>query len=139
VSDLTLPPVYTLRELQGHFVRMLPGKRQTWRETKSIKNADGLSYLCPVCFHRNKGSVGTEHILNWFLERGVPASFTPGPGRWAFKGTSLDDITFIGTENHSYSVAIIEHWHGYVENGTVRVDQVLSVHTKHKPSKKKRS
>jgi hypothetical protein len=125
----SLPPVYKLSELNGKLVRMIPGKRQSWREEKDIRKADGVQYLCPVCFHRNGGSKGTESILNWFLGRGVPASWTPGPGRWNVKGTGLDDLTFV--EPGSYSVNITGHWHGFVENGTVRVDQV------HPPQKAK--
>lgn len=153
-NPLPLPPVYRLSELEGTLVRITKrakdGTVKQYAPVKDLRKAHGVTYLCPVCFHRNGGPVGTEHVLHWFTQAKLPAHATPGPGRWNTAGTKLDDLTFVAPG--SFSVNMIGHWHGWIENGTVKVDSVQSVNkrisqasgrkgrkkTVKKPSKSKR-
>lgn len=79
-----------------------------------IAHAHGVLFLCPTCFKKNGGAVGTESVLCWFADRGVPASELPGPGRWAASGTSFDDLTLQPSVNVDH-----EHWHGFITNGEI--------------------
>lgn len=78
----------------------------------SIANAQGVMFLCPVCFKKNGGSRGTESVLCWFKDRGVPDDAVPGPGRWAASGTGFEDLTLSPSVNVDH-----EHWHGWIQNG----------------------
>jgi hypothetical protein len=57
----------------------------------SIKEADGIRFLCPLCFKNNKGSVGTHGCICW--QPHVPQNISPKPGRWYFDGTGYDNLT----------------------------------------------
>lgn len=81
----------------------------------SIANVHGVKFLCPTCFKKNNGPIGTESVLCWFAGRGVPDDAFPGPGRWAALGTSFDDLTLSPSVNVDH-----EHWHGFITNGEVK-------------------
>lgn len=74
-------------------------------------------FLCPLCFTRNSGPIGTHIVICWQPDK-VPADATPGPGRWKFQGTSLDDLTLIANSSSILLTSGCE-WHGYVRNGNV--------------------
>lgn len=80
----------------------------------TIANAQGILFLCPVCFKKNGGPVGTESVLCWFRDRGVPDNAEPGPGRWIASGTGFNDLTLSPSVNVDH-----EHWHGWIKNGEV--------------------
>jgi len=80
---------------------------------EDIAAADGVLFLCPVCFAR-QGRVGTESVLCWFNGRGVPPEELPGPGRWNASGASFDDLTLVPSVNVDHG-----HWHGFITNGEV--------------------
>lgn len=82
-------------------------------KTRSLRRAHGLLFLCPRCFERNAGPIGTHSVICWFRGR-VPDDAQPGPGRWDVAGTSLRDITL------APSIQLIGGcaWHGYVRDGT---------------------
>lgn len=86
----------------------------------TLAEADGVEFLCPVCFHKNCGRVGTHGVICWFVGK-VPDSVAPGPGRWTPEGTGLDDLTFVpGNPAKAISVFLTGEgckWHGYVRNG----------------------
>lgn len=84
-------------------------------QSEDFAHADGVLFLCPTCFKKNNGPVGTESVLCWFANRPkVPADATPGPGRWTATGSSFNDLTLSPSVNVDH-----EHWHGYVTNGEV--------------------
>jgi hypothetical protein len=79
-----------------------------------IANVQGIMFLCPTCFKKNGGPVGTESVLCYFRDRGVANDAKPGPGRWLASGIGFEDLTL------SPSVNVADgHWHGYVSNGEV--------------------
>lgn len=88
------------------------------REHVDFAQAQGVMFLCPLCFERNGGNVGTHAVAVWFRGRDVPDSETPGPGRWEASGTSIEDLTL------SPSVHLTSQhgcgWHGWVKNGAAQ-------------------
>ena len=107
-----------LTELDPEWVRLTetPGTRRRGGEV-DITTAQGMIFLCPTCFQKNGGPVGTHSVLTWFRDRGVPDHEEPGPGRWAVTGTGFEDITL------SPSIDISSNgdgeWHGFIQNGGV--------------------
>lgn len=80
-----------LAELEPRFLRRnAPG---TWATIQAIGDADGVMFLCPVCFQQNAGPVGTHVVLCWRPR--VPLTESPGPGRWEFEGTGLADLSLV--------------------------------------------
>lgn len=59
---------------------------------ETVAEADGVMFLCPACYARNGGEVGTHSILVWIAGRAVPAEERPLP-RWDASGTKIDDLT----------------------------------------------
>jgi hypothetical protein len=106
-----------LRDLEARFLLYL-GPR-SHREIETFAEADGIAFLCPKCFARNGGAIGTHTVICWFEGR-VPAEAVPGPGRWAPEGTGLDDLTFAGPRASSVRITGGCRWHGYVRAGDVR-------------------
>jgi hypothetical protein len=93
----------------------------TFCDVDDLSQADGISFLCPLCFERNGGNVGTHGIRIDFVGRGTPDSAciknSQGvPVRWTVQGTSYEDLTL------GPSILIIGGcaWHGFVEQGGIR-------------------
>lgn len=86
----------------------------------TLPEADGVQFLCPLCFDKNQGIVGTHSVLCWFVGK-VPDHIDPKPGRWTPQGNGLDDLTFVpGDPPRAVSVALTGEgcpWHGFVRNG----------------------
>jgi hypothetical protein len=76
--------------------------------------AQGVLLLCPLCFERNGGEVGTHTVLIWFADRGIEDHWRPLP-RWRVSGTGFEDLTL------SPSIAIGQPcgWHGFVQGGII--------------------
>jgi Family of unknown function (DUF6527) len=83
--------------------------------TVTAAQAQGVIFLCPACFAKNNGPVGTESVLCWFRGRGVPDNAEPGPGRWAVTGGGFRDLTLTPSVNVQNG-----HWHGFITNGEMR-------------------
>lgn len=84
-----------LSELKPKFKRIEQRDGHTYfvSEGVTIENADGICFLCPKCFVEKGGPVGTHRIICWRPR--IPLSESPGPGRWEFQGTSIDDLTLV--------------------------------------------
>jgi hypothetical protein len=89
-----------------HYRRADPGE--------GMETAQGIVFLCPRCFYRNGGAVGTHMVICWFEGRGVPASVPP-TGRWKAYGLCLEDLSL------APSIMIPDgcRWHGFVRDGEV--------------------
>jgi hypothetical protein len=93
-----------LTELEPQFLRLArpgeltsDGQPFSWKQVDTLAEAQGIRFLCPVCFVANKGPVGTHQVVCWSRARGVPDSETPNPGRWTLlDGTGYDDLTLNG-------------------------------------------
>lgn len=107
-----------LRDLEAEFLKII--SPNTYRRCVDLQIAQGILFLCPKCFAKNNGSVGTHGVICWFAGRGVPDEMAPGPGRWTPEGTSIDDLTFVpGNPPRSVSVKLNSGcgWHGFVKIG----------------------
>ena len=125
-----------LRELEANFLRYerrmethrfrLPDGTEEERTglstyyitVEKLAEAQGVQVLCPLCFAKNNGKVGTHAVICWFNNRGVTEDIAPGPGRWNPKGNGLDYLTFIPPG--AVSVLLLGEgckWHGFVANG----------------------
>lgn len=118
-----------LRELDATFLKLLdPNGASHSLIGDQLAGADGVQFLCPLCFVKNKGRVGTHSVICWFSH--VPLHIDPKPGRWMPSGTGLDDLTFVPWAGHSTSVALnpdvpppkpgeidVCRWHGFVTRG----------------------
>jgi hypothetical protein len=99
------------------------GDRVYMVEVATLAEADGVEFLCPLCFAKNKGKVGTHVVICWFVGK-VPDDADPGPGRWTPEGTGIDDLTLSPSVNLDIHTPEYykEHpkacrWHGWVKNG----------------------
>lgn len=79
-----------------------------------IEEANGIRFLCPHCFVKNNGVMGTHAIM--CFTPGTILGWTDRTERWTMKGSSLFDVSL------SPSVLLITgcRWHGFVENGEIR-------------------
>lgn len=116
----------TLRELEARFMRVSStdpdGRVRTLQEVDKIEHAQGVQFLCPVCFAKNNGPVGTHQVLCWSRSRGTPDTASPGPGRWALHGTSIDDLTLNPdppSQNRSVQLNGGCNAHFFVTNGKI--------------------
>ena len=64
----------------------------------------GLHFLCPVCWIKNSGPVGTHAIH--CLTPAAPADMRPLPGRWEIVGDTFDTLSLIGANSGSDSVLL---------------------------------
>jgi hypothetical protein len=99
------------------------GKRVQYGHVETLAEADGLNFLCPKCYHANKGAVGTHRVTCWF-EGCVPDDASPGPGRWTPEGSSLADLTFIPSEREKAVSVLLKGgcgWHGFIVGGCATV------------------
>jgi hypothetical protein len=96
--------------------------KESWCDVARIEDAHGIEFLCPGCFEKNGGAVGTPVIVCWSRSRGTPDDARPGPGRWKMTGTAFDDLTLdADPPNSARSVQLTSgcRWHGFVTNGEV--------------------
>lgn len=106
-----------LTELEPSWVRLTD---KGYRHVDSIAEAQGVLFLCPACFTKNAGPVGTHSVLCWSRARGVPDGVNPGPGRWSLIGTSFEDLTIGSEDGKGASVDLgAGEWHGHITNGEV--------------------
>lgn len=113
-----------LADLDPHFIKRLvdqPGV--VHQSVGTLAEADGVRFLCPVCYKNNSGPAGTHGIICWFVGK-VPDAATPGPGRWTPQGTGLHDLTFVpGNPPRLCSVALTGDGckaHFHIVNGEIR-------------------
>ncbi len=106
----------TLRELNACFIRYEGDTGTMHVEGVTMQDADGLMFLCPKCYVANKGPVRTHRVI-CNRPRVPQASNRVGPGRWEFKGTSLDDLSLVAGSS-SVKLEGGCQWHGFVKNGS---------------------
>lgn len=108
-----------LSELEAQFrtIGTNDAGEKVYKPVDSIDDAQGVWFLCPLCFEKNHGPVGTHLVGCWFNGRGVPADETPGPGRWNPSGTGLHDLTFVPPGAVSVLLTGGCGWHGFIVKG----------------------
>ena len=105
----------TLRRDDG-MTEEVTGPCEVYIPVETLAEADGVQFLCPLCFKQNGGPVGTHWVHCWFVGK-VPDGTEPGPGRWNPSGTGLHDLTFVPLGAVSVQLLSGCRWHGHVRNG----------------------
>lgn len=105
-----------LAELEPEFLKRIDDRQYRRDASISMEDADGIRFLCPVCFKANNGPRGTHSVICWRPR--VPAEVSPGPGRWEFAGTGLGDLSLVAG---SSSVQLLGgcRAHFFVKNGAI--------------------
>lgn len=88
----------------------------------NIAEAQGIEFLCPLCFAANRGSRGTHMVICWSRSKGIPEDVSPKPGRWKMDGTGYADLTLnADPPGHARSVQLLGgcNWHGHITNGEI--------------------
>lgn len=93
-----------------------------FHNVENLAEADLIMFLCPRCFERNGGKVGTHSVMVSFAGRSFSdeagsRDSTGKPSRWTIvSGTGLDDLVLspsilldAGRQPHEGC-----HWHGFV-------------------------
>ena len=83
----------TFKELKPKWLKIIDSK--TFNFTGPLEGCDGVMFLCPTCFKKKGGPVGTHSIICWKPHVPLSEHFT-GPGRWKLVGASEDDISMVG-------------------------------------------
>jgi hypothetical protein len=113
---------HRLVDLKPRFLRYAPEDgREIFATVETLAEAQGIMFLCPLCFDRNKGSVGTHGVICWSASRGVPAEASPKPGRWRLDGTGMHDLTLNADPPASSARSVLITggcgWHGFITDG----------------------
>lgn len=109
-----------LSELEPQFLKL--GKEdghQVHSYVDTLAEADGILFLCPLCFKQNNGPIGTHSVICWFEDK-VPDDVCPKPGRWFPTGTGIEDLSFV-PKKKSNSVLLLGgcNAHFFVTNGEI--------------------
>lgn len=104
-----------LADLEPQFLRIeAPGRYQ---DVATVGEADGVMFLCPVCFKTNGGRVGTHMVLCW--QPHVPQTEPPIPGRWRFEGIGYGDLTLVAGSSSIFLTGPGCGAHFFVRNGKI--------------------
>lgn len=80
-----------LTDLEPQYLKRIDDAH--WRHDATREDADGLMFLCPVCFKANSGPIGTHRVICWRPH--VPQTTRPTPGRWEIQGANFDDLSLV--------------------------------------------
>lgn len=120
-----------LTELEPQFVRYEngpnpsgEGESEFRHYVENIDEAQGVWFLCPVCFKHNGGAVGTHLIEASFADRGVKDNQGSHnregqPSRWSVRGIGYGDLTLLPSILIDAAPPACSGWHGFVTNGEV--------------------
>ncbi len=105
-----------LTDLEPKFLKR-ENDHSFWFHT-GIAEADGIEFLCPVCFQKNGGPVGTHAIICWTPQ--VPQTTDPVPGRWNMQGTSFADLSLIAGSSSVFLTTAACKAHFFVKSGEIQ-------------------
>lgn len=94
-----------------------PALRRFLVHVDAVAKAQGVMLLCPGCYVKNGGEVGTHSIEVTFRDRGVPDHLgshdrNGQPSRWAASGTGLRDLSLSPSVDCGC-------WHGFIGSSGV--------------------
>lgn len=89
---------------------------------QTAATADQIQFLCPACFARNRGAVGTHRVFVSFAGRDLPEDAgsrdsNGQPSRWqVVNGDTLDDLVLTPSILLGADEPVDHgcHWHGFV-------------------------
>lgn len=99
------------------FVHDQPKDHEEWHHVDAIADADGVQFLCPVCFTKNGGPVGTHSVICWRPR--VPSDVCPKPGRWELVGTGYADLSLVAGSSSVLLQDAPCKAHFFVTNGQI--------------------
>lgn len=113
---------YVFRDGKGEIFMWSPRPiRYEYHCVQTVAEADSLTFLCPACFEKNNGSVGTHSVHVTFANRNVPdeagSRGSNGPTRWDVSGTTLDDLVLSPSIQLNPTAKPEDDcckWHGFV-------------------------
>lgn len=96
--------------------------RYDFHDVATAAEAHGLMFLCPACFDKNNGSVGTHSVHVSFANRDFPEEAgsrdsTGKPSRWTVvSGNTFEDLVLVPSIllGAGQAPEVGCHWHGYV-------------------------
>jgi hypothetical protein len=112
-----------LLDLEPQFIRHEQrGDQAINVHVETLAEADGLFFLCPVCWAKNSEAVGTHGIIVTFRDRGVPDALGSHnkegqPTRWTVSGSGYTDLSLQPSIDISRNLP--GEWHGFITNGVV--------------------
>jgi hypothetical protein len=107
-----------LTDLEPKFCKLTDHPNDgSWRDDATFDNNDGLMFLCPLCWTKNKGPISTHRVICW--KPHVPAHISPGPGRWNQTGTGLADLSLVAGSS-SVKLEGGCAWHGHITAGEIK-------------------
>ena len=91
---------------------------------ESLAGAQGIQFLCPVCFIKNSGPIGTHAIEVSFADKGVvddegSHNREGKPSRWNASGSHYNDLSTQPSILIDPALPACAGWHGYITNGEV--------------------
>jgi hypothetical protein len=94
------------------------------RHVDSLEEAQGIQFLCPSCFVRHGGSVGTHWVEVSFAGRSVEEkqgshNRDGQPSRWNVSGTGYSDLTTTPSILIDPAEPACSGWHGFITNGEI--------------------
>jgi hypothetical protein len=107
-----------LTELDAKFWKYIGDN--SFETVGSLAEATSIIFLCPKCFEKNAGPVGTHSIRVDFIGRDIPDEVCMHndqgqPVRWHASGSGLEDLTL----NPSILLLKCCGWHGFVREGGI--------------------
>lgn len=131
-----LEPQFIRYEVCRETVDVITGPDETWRErgcpchpderdreyrvpVTTLAEAQGIDFLCPVCFVKNGGPMGTHGVDVTFADRGVSDALGShndkgAPSRWSVSGSDVSNLT---TQPSIFLTSSPCQWHGFITNG----------------------
>lgn len=105
-----------LTELDPQFLKRISDIR--FRKVEAIAEADGIMFVCPLCFEKNgKSNVGVHSVICWTPS--VPQTTEPTPGRWEMIGKGYGDLTLQAGSSSILLTGEGCKWHGFIKDGEV--------------------
>lgn len=105
-----------LTELDPQFLKRI--NDTNFRHVETIEEADGVMFVCPLCYENNgKSDIGVHSVLCW--NPSVPQTTEPVPGRWNLLGTGYEDLTLQAGSSSIHLTGDGCGWHGFIRNGEV--------------------
>lgn len=144
--------IFSLRQLEGRLTRTVVvtssernaemgrfvfrdehGEAWLWSSTpvryehhhvQTVAEADQVSFLCPECFGKNNGPVGTHGVMVSFAGRNIPdgagsRDHTGKPSRWNASGNTIDDLVLTPSIALDVGNRGGCKWHGFVGSNGV--------------------
>ena len=121
-DDPKLKGQYVFRDDDGGKFLWGPDRvRYEFHNVETVAEADHVMFLCPACFTKNGGSVGTHSVMVTFEGRSVPdeagtRDSEGKPSRWAASGSTINDLVLTPSILLDAKRKADEgcHWHGFV-------------------------